>query len=152
MNSTRTKLSRSIRYTQLGSTKGFGFDINNVFPMCFRNGENNVFTNVTFFQHVFRNMLSGKHLQTCFWNILSCKTFQKTFKKWHLLCYKKCVITCFETFNSWQCVKWCMKQNISSLQKSPADSSLAQLAEHGTDDLDVVSSSANFWQNLFCAV
>ena len=29
----------------------------------------------------------------------------------------------------------------SSLQTSPADSSLAQLAEHGTDDLEVVSSN-----------
>ena len=35
------------------------------------------------------------------------------------------------------------------------NSDLAQLAEHGTDDLEVVSSNPtgdNFWQNLFCSV
>ena len=40
----------------------------------------------------------------------------------------------------------------SWLQKSPTDSSLAQLAEHGTDDLEVVSSNptgGNFWWNIF---
>ena len=43
----------------------------------------------------------------------------------------------------------------SSLQKSPTNDSLAQLTEHRTDDLEVVSSNptgANFGQNLFCAV
>ena len=43
----------------------------------------------------------------------------------------------------------------SSLQKSPTDSPIAQLAEHGTDDLEVVSpnpTEGNFWQNLFCVV
>ena len=30
----------------------------------------------------------------------------------------------------------------SSLQKSPTDFSLAQLAEHGTNDLEVVSSNS----------
>ena len=43
----------------------------------------------------------------------------------------------------------------SSLQRSRTDSSLAQLAEHGTDDLEVVSSNPtgdNFWRNLFCSV
>ena len=43
----------------------------------------------------------------------------------------------------------------SSLQKSPTDSSLAQLAEHGTCDPEVVSSNStggNFLTNfiLFC--
>ena len=43
----------------------------------------------------------------------------------------------------------------NSLQKSPTDSSLAQLSEHQTDDLEVVSSNPtgnNFWQNLVCAL
>ena len=31
----------------------------------------------------------------------------------------------------------------SSLQPTPTDSSLAQLGEHGTDDLEVVSSNPN---------
>ena len=43
----------------------------------------------------------------------------------------------------------------SSLQTSKADSWLAQLSEHQTDDPEVASSNpteGNFWQNLFCAV
>ena len=43
----------------------------------------------------------------------------------------------------------------SSLQKSPTDSTLAQLAEQETDDQEVAGSNptgGNFWQNLFCAV
>ena len=35
------------------------------------------------------------------------------------------------------------------------NSDLAQLAEHGTDDLELVNSNPtedNVWQNLFCSV
>ena len=42
-----------------------------------------------------------------------------------------------------------------SLQKSPTDSLLAQLAKHETDDPEVASSNptgSHFWQNIFCSV
>ena len=54
-----------------------------------------------------------------------------------------------------QHVKWCKKTKKKSLQKSPTDSSLAQLAEKETDDQEVVRSNCtggNFWWNLFFAV
>ena len=40
-------------------------------------------------------------------------------------------------------------------QKSPTDSSLAQLVEHETDDQEVMGSNltgGNFDENLFCAM
>ena len=54
--------------------------------------------------------------------------------------------------NKVQHVKWCMKQKLTSEISFPTDSLLAQLAEHQTDDVEVVGSipgGDNFFILLF---